>query len=1691
MSKDLSIILAGIFALFAILLGFSVNSTGATPINNDSIRVLHFDHDAIKVEFLKNELLSRIVINNPEKLKIDGKVIVSILDTTGKIVTTAEKNVLINKSPKTTASVSLPTSLGLDTLKNYRLKYTLRYGEEAAAFKPNTKITNKYKKIEGIKSIYSCYNHLAVKLLAQNNFISGAPAAIRLVAFNPVDNQPVQNANVEINLLSKASKAENLLFTGKTNNVGTVNANFEIPDDKQGNFDLNVKVVANIPEEAVEVLNQPINIKRDYKIMLSTDKPIYQPTQTMKIRALALNAGSLKPVANKTSIIEVYDAKGNKVFKKKTDTNDFGIISAEFTLADEINMGNYKLKAIVDDINSEKTVNVSRYVLPKFKIVFKSDKDYYLPSETVKGTVDVSYFFGKAVKNSSVKIKVDKFDIGFSTIQDISGITNEDGSFDFEVTLPDSFVGQNIAAGNAVVKFDIEVKDTADHIEKKSATVLVSEQPINISVIPESGTIEKNLTNKIYVLTTYPDGSPASTSISVNDTYNLKSDSTGIASFEAKTAENSITLNVKAEDSKGNKADGSFTINSAPSDQSILLRTDKAIARVGETINIQAISTKSKGTVYIDMIKNGQTILTKSMDLASSKAEMALDVPPELVGTVGINAYIIDQSSEIIRDSKIVYINPAEDIIINIQADKNTYKPAEEAVIRFNVTDSNKHPILAALGVYVVDESVFALSELQPGLEKIFFTLEEEILKPRFEIHGLTPSEIVKPVEDEKVLAKNQQQAAQVLFAAAEDLKDYSVNVDTYRDNVYGLVSQYSNTLYTQINNIRNAFYKLYKNDKMKNSMKECVAKAMSLHYITESDLIDPWGNKIVILPFDDSQMYYYNFLILSKGPDGVAGTADDIMMSEWNTLVLGIELDNPSILKKAYENEKLSKDDVSSLISMANSKRFKDGNRRFRDFDMVEEFEMGRGFAMADAAMPMAAGVAGAMPPPAMKMAKSTMTNELRHEKKEIPADDKADVRVREFFPETLYANPAVITDANGKATITIPMADSITTWRMTAMANSLEGLLGSTTSQIRVFQEFFIDIDLPVALTQNDKVSIPVAIYNYLPTDQIIKLDMEQEDWFESFDNLKKEVKLGPNEVGVEYFTIQVKKLGNHTLTVYAFGSGMNDAIKRKVRVEPDGEEFREAFNGRLESNISQTITIPAEAIDDASNILVKIYPGFLSQVVEGLDKIFRMPSGCFEQTSSTTYPNVLILDYMKRTNQLTPEIQMKAESYINSGYQRLLTFEVPGGGFDWFGNPPANKILTAYGLMEFYDMSAVHEVDPNLISRTQNWLVSKQEGDGSWLPDEGGIAEGAINKYKGDTLRTTAYIGWALASSGYQGAVLDKAVAYVKQNINKAEDPYTLAVIANFMVVVNADDPETANAFSKLLKVKKEENDTVYWEQKDETPMYGGGQSANIETTALAAIALINYGKEIGVTNKALNYLVKSKDSFGTWHSTQATILSMKALIMSLEDATSKVDATVTVIADGKEVETYKIDESNSDVLKQIDLKHLVKKGKNNVDIKITGQGSMLYQIVSIYYIPWELLEKPKLPILSIDVSYDKTTLEKNDMATAKVTVQNNSDDTANMVIVDLGIPPGFEVQTEDLDKMVQNKVITKYSIAARQIILYFDKIKGKDTVEFTYKVKAKISIKAQSGKSKIYKYYEPEVNDTAEPVEIKVI
>jgi uncharacterized protein YfaS (alpha-2-macroglobulin family) len=709
----------------------------------------------------------------------------------------------------------------------------------------------------------------------------------------------------------------------------------------------------------------------------------------------------------------------------------------------------------------------------------------------------------------------------------------------------------------------------------------------------------------------------------------------------------------------------------------------------------------------------------------------------------------------------------------------------------------------------------------------------------------------------------------------------------------------------------------------------------------------------------------------------------------------------------------------------------------------------------------------------------------------------ESAAPRVRSYFPEALYINPEIITDKDGVASVSIPLADSITTWRIAMMASTARGALGSGTSSLKVFQDFFVDIDLPVTLTQGDRVSIPVAVYNYSNAAGDVNLQLQTDDWFSLVEDVaEKNVPVESSRVGGSQFTLEANRIGKFKLTLHAHMKGQAnraDIVVREIEVIPNGREENVVVNGRLENTAQNEVAFPAESISEASKIFVRLYPGPMSQVIEGMDSLLRMPGGCFEQTSSSTYPNVLALDYMKRTKKLTPEVHAKAEGFIANGYQRLLTFEVPGGGFSWFGSAPANKILTAYGLMEFSDMSKVHDVDPRLISRTQQWLAGQQQADGSWKPDASFINEGATNRYNTDVLRITAYLAWSLESTGYQGPAVEKARQFIESHMSGKADAYTLAVLANFAADYGKDRDFTRQAMQLLLDARTEKDDQAWW-NADQTGVYATGASASVETTGLAAQALLKWGGASGTARKSMSYLAAKKDASGAWGTTQATIMALRALLLSTEKGAADVRGTLEVLLNGKAAEKLVLTPENNDLLHQFVFKDVGEKGANTVELRFAGKGSLAYQVVGRYFLPWD--KKPENEPLSIDVAYDRTHLAQDDIVTATATIKNNLPKPANMVMVDLGIPPGFDLLSEDL-QLYQEKSsgqksgrLEKFSLTATQAILYFNSFAPADLITLQFHLRAKYPIRAKTFRSRVYEYYDPDVSSVARPVQLEV-
>lgn len=1430
----------------------------------------------------------------------------------------------------------------------------------------------------------------------------GSQGALQVQVRDRAEGQAVPNARVEVQLGTPGRRSQQV-FAGQTDENGLLTVRFDVPETVE-EPDQALTIIANTERGAARH-QEDVYVGRVYNVLLSTDKPVYQPGQTIHMRALALDTVALKAAQDQTLVLTVQDPKANRVMRQELTTSRWGIAAADFTLDSQATSGDYTITAEIGPVTSQRTVEVKPYKLPRFKVEFQSDRPFYLPGETASGTVEARYFFDKPVAGGQVRITGFVTDVEKEQIFELTGETDADGTYQYEFPVPDMLVARE-ERNTAQLDLEITVVDTANHAETISERVTVAEQPLFIEAVPESGFLRPGVENIVYLQVSYPDGRAAEAELSIGigdaEPQPAKTDVYGLATIGLTPQSNrDVTLNIQAVDSEGREAQQTLTLGTTGGDTAILLRPDKAAYQIGETLNVDAYVAGHARTVYLDVVKEGQTFGLAALPVQEGVAQASIDLDGSLLGTLELHAYVITDQGEIIRDRRLVLVEPAP-AQVDVQADADVYRPGDTATLNLKVSREGK-PMAGALGISIVDESVFSVGAQDPGFARTYFLLERELLEPRYEIHDFTP------LGDEPSPYDRQYEGIRTTA--------HNRDLDNARQlALFGVLAQ-------------------------ELALDDVNAGQQALH---------------------QARLAQQEQALAQARTAGRSTANTRSGLPGWLLLM--------------------------PLVGLV----FYDDRRRLRSILVILVlFGVTGGFVVSCA--PAAAPAVQEAP---AQVAEEAPAAEPLYEPTTAPgpAGKPEPPRLRQFFPETLYWMPELETDANGQAQIEVPIADSITTWRVSVLASDADGHLGSAQVGLRVFQDFFVEPDLPRFLTQGDELSVPVSIFNYLDEPQEIRLEGAEASWFEFLEEPVQTLKIGANEVAATYIPIRVTHFGQGDFKITALGSQMSDAVLREVEILPDGKPLTQVASGKLATDTTYNVRLPETAIPGTARVTVKLFPGVVSQMVEGLEGMLQQPFGCFEQTSSTTYPNVLVLDYLKTTDQINPRLQLQAEQYINTGYQRLLSFEVGSvpGGFSLFGDPPPMTMLTAYGLMEFTDMSQVSYVDPKLLDRTANYLFRQQRNDGSWEP-MGMMHHGGWEQLNA-RLPATAYITWALADAGYaRSEPLQRAIRYIRDHMTPDLDPYAQALVVNALVAVDPQDAGARELLEGLLAEAEEgEANTLYWRSDLPTYMGGRDQVASIETTAMIATALMRSGYRLDAAQPALDYLVSQRDRYGAFYTTQSTILALKALLLGAEMGGEGGEAAVTIQLDDGRTRTVNVNAENADVVQQVSFDDLAVGQTHGLSVTVKGERALQYQIITEYYVPWEAVpEAPAAkPAMRVDVAYDRTELAVNDTVNVTAEVELLAEGQAGMVLVDLGVPPGFTPVSEDLDALVESGAIGRYELTGRQILLYLTDVSSGKVYQFEYRLRARFPIKAQTGSSQTYDYYTPDRQDTQPPQRVTV-
>ena len=362
-----------------------------------------------------------------------GHLAMEVLDPEDNVLGRAERHAEVDEGKgRWQDEIKLEKPLPLDDLVWHRVRYRFEYDDGKTAV------------LEGTESISQILRTPVIHILGQQSYLTGGQAAVRVIVTDSKNEVIAGRGSVRILFVTTNDKVLPL-FAGQLNRRGTTEAQFRFPAGLVGRYQL--RYVVDTPIGGTE-FTQEVRLEDKVSILLTAEKPIYQPGQTIHVRALALDRSDHEAAANHKLTFELEDSRGNKVFKKATETDQFGVASAEFGLADEVNLGTYHLRALMGDAEAptntaEIALNVERYVLPKFKVAVefgdngKKRKRGYQPGDHVTGTVRSNYFFGKPVDHAEISMKASAMDVAVFEVASAQGKTDSDGSYRFDIQLPE------------------------------------------------------------------------------------------------------------------------------------------------------------------------------------------------------------------------------------------------------------------------------------------------------------------------------------------------------------------------------------------------------------------------------------------------------------------------------------------------------------------------------------------------------------------------------------------------------------------------------------------------------------------------------------------------------------------------------------------------------------------------------------------------------------------------------------------------------------------------------------------------------------------------------------------------------------------------------------------------------------------------------------------------------------------------------------------------------------------------------------------------------------------------------------------------------------------------------------------------------------------------------------------------------
>jgi hypothetical protein len=1379
-----------------------------------------------------------------------------------------------------------------------------------------------------------------------------------------------------------------------------------------------------------------------YLTHVSTDKPIYRSGEKVYVRGVFLRANGHTPMtAQGTASFEIKGPKGDTVASGISSVAD-SVAGFSWDVPPAQAGGEYTVRILHPfAAAAERKFDIRAYRAPRLKSQIVFVRDGYGPGDKVSATLHVERAEGgmPAGARVSVTARVDGAEIwkGETTIDD-AGNAGAGFKLPAEITRGEGVLAMTIQDGGTV--------------ETASKTIPILLQTIDLAIYPEGGDLVAGMPNRVYIEGRTPAQKPA-------DMAGIVVNAAGkqVAAFRTEhegrgrfffTPNNGEKYSLRVTEPAGIKT--IYPLPTVKDSGVVISSVSDVVPRQGDvTVRVGATD---GGTYEVELTQRGQEFSSKHLALRPKQMmDVAFTVPKSLDGVIVATVY---DDRKIPRAERLLFRQLENRLKVEIVPDRTDYVPGDKVALRIKTTDDAGKPIGGIVGLTVTDSSVLEMIEKREQAPRLpVMVLLENDVKDLADAHVyLDESNPKAPLATDLLLGT---QGWRRFINAGTGVVNGEV-MDSTGAVIPGATVRAMNRDTGETVETLTAPNGAYAFPNIGAGRYELTASLPGFRAESLPDVQVRFNGtvrqdvRLSVAPAAAVKM-------MAQGAFG-GGRGGARAIVAGNAIAVGVlqqkdEFVNAVPVNLAIANEKLMAGQAADL-------------KRQEPQGLLRQQAAGAGMGIAP-------GVAFD------RVAQVLTVREYAHALRPNWTEGS-----RSDFAETVYWNAGVKTDdVTGAATVSFNLSDSVTSFSVLADAFSQNGALGSGIGHVEAVQPFSIEPKIPLQVTSGDIIDLPISVINGMSR-ELRGVEIKASDpaglkfsWAgESASTLRAK------ERARRLLRIDVGAVSGLTnLTLDARAGLYHDSVSRKLDVRPRGFPHESSAGGILESNASKAFdfNLPAEIVGGSVISSVTVYPTPLASMTDALQSLLREPNGCFEQTSSTSYPMVMAQQYFLTHSGIDPTLVEKARNLLESSYKKLTGFESRSRGYEWFGADPGHEALTAYGLMQFTDMAQVRNVDKEMLDRTRAWLLSRRDGNGGFK-----VNPKALDSFgRAPESTTNAYIVWALTEAGEKG--LDKEIAAIKATAGSADDSYVVALAANILHA--AGDNAGARQLMEKLAKKQDSSGAVAGAVTSITR--SGGEALAVETTALSALAWMQEPAFAPQVEKGLRWIVESNKS-GRFGSTQSTILALRAIVAyDAAHARPKAPGRIVLSVDGKTAgEPLAFNANTQGALVLPEFASKLGPGRHSVALKMEDGSSMPYSI-SVKYnstLPESSVEAK----VGIQVVLKDRQIQEGGATEAVVSIANQSDQAIPTPVAIVGIPGGLEVRHDQLKELVKSGKIDAYEVTGREVVLYWRYLKAKQTFDLPVSLIAAVPGTYTGPASRAYLYYTDEYKNWAAGLNVKI-